>query len=320
MRTMRDDEFMLTGRWGGRSRPILGVSGIVLVLVSIGLMVLSRLDHSYVRVMRLHITELVTPLLAATRAAVSPVETAVRRFARQIDRASEFEALERQVKELESWKWRAEQLERRVLELSRASRVAAEPVMPFTTARVVATATGPFASSAVVAVGRSHGVRAGHPAMDADGLVGRIVEAGDAAARVLLASDPSSRIPVEFGVPLKRAIVVGDGTTMPRLAHVRFGDDAAAGDEVVTSGVGGIYPRGLRLGVVVKADDGLRVRLHADLERLDYLSVLFFDTPMLDITDAGAPERRRRDLAAPLAVPMPRPKPATEGGRAGGPP
>ncbi|MFN3868997.1 MAG: rod shape-determining protein MreC, partial [Hyphomicrobiaceae bacterium] len=242
MRHRRDDEFLLTGRRAGRDRAGMGLSFAVLVMISIALMVLSRLDHSYIRTLRLHITEWVTPLLSATRTFVRPAETAVRRIATRMDRAADIEALARQVKELESWKWRAQHLERQVLELTRASRVAAEPVMAFTTARVVATSTRAVASSAVIAAGRTHGVRTGYPVIDADGLVGRIVDAGETSARVLLASDPASRIPVEFGQPVKRGIVTGDGTAAPRLGHVRFAESPSPGDEVVTSGVGGIYP------------------------------------------------------------------------------
>lgn len=296
MRRLREDSFLLTRRDGG-GRTRFGVLLGVLVLLSAGLMVLSRLEHSYVRALRIHLTDVLAPMLSATQAAVAPLQMLAGRLKQQLDAAEDYERLKRDLQELESWKWRAGELERRLADLALANRLVPEPVVPFVTARVVATSTGTFAYSAIVAAGRSHGLKAGFPVVNADGLVGRVVDAGDTAARVLLATDQASRIPVEAGDSSVRAIMVGDSKGKPRLQHVGQGAAPKAGDAVVTSGVGGIFPRGLRVGEVIETGERPRVRLYANTEALDYLSILFFETPTLDFTDAGSPSRVRRQMA-----------------------
>ncbi|MBL8565240.1 MAG: rod shape-determining protein MreC [Hyphomicrobiaceae bacterium] len=300
---MHDDSFLLTGREGGRPR--FGVLMGVLLLVSAGLMVLSRLEHSYVRVLRGHLTDALAPALSMTAAAVAPLKTLAGRLGQQLDAAEDHERLKRELQELESWKRRAGELERRFGDLAHASRLVPEPVVPFVTARVVAMSTGTFTYSAIVAAGRSHGLKAGFPVVNADGLVGRIVDAGEASARLLLATDQASRIPVQVGASSVRAIMAGDGRGMPRLQHVGQGTEIKAGDAVVTSGVGGLFPRGLRVGEVIASGEGPRVRLHANTDALDYVIVMFFETPTLDLTDAASPARARRELAGkpPLAKP-----------------
>lgn len=299
-----DQSNLLTG--DDARQPRFRLALVVLVLVSLALLVLSRLDHSYVRVARGAITEATSPVLAAIQLPIEPLRWLGRRVTLYLELADDYERLKRETQELESWKWRARELERQLADLGRASRVAVEPVMPFVTSRVIATSTGAFAQSAVIASGRAHGLRVGFPVVSGDGLVGRIVEAGETSARVLLLTDPMSRIPVHIGSLGTRAVMTGDNTPLPRLVHLSEAAGVTAGDAVFTSGVGGLFPRGLRIGEVVVTEHGPAVRPRADLETLEYLSVLFFESPMLGLTDRVQGDPRRRDLAdraLPRAVP-----------------
>ena len=75
----------------------------------------------------------------------------------------------------------------------------------------------------------------------------------------------------------------------------RFFED----DEVYTSGHAGMLPRGLRIGVVASGQtNGYRVRPYATLSELEFVSVLFFDSPLVMATEPG-PRRLRAAEAAP---------------------
>jgi rod shape-determining protein MreC len=200
-------------------------------------------------------------------------------LARKLDEARD------ETQRLKSWEWRAQELERKLQEMSRLMNTVRDTSIPFVTVRVVANSSGAFVRSAIVNGGKEQNIRPGYPVMGADGLAGRIVDTGERAARILLLTDLNSRIPVHIGKNGARAVLTGDNGPLPRLAYLAADAGVAPGDEVSTSGIGGLFPRGLRIGVVVDGGRVLRVQPYANLDSLEFLSVLFYESPALGITD-----------------------------------
>ena len=109
---------------------------------------------------------------------------------------------------------------------------------------------------AILSVGASDGVRIGMPVRSADGLVGRIIDAGALASRVLLVSDRANIVPARL---LRNGIPVltqgrGDGTIDVRPLEVGR-NPFKRGDIVITSGTGGLYPPLVPIARVVKLND-----------------------------------------------------------------
>ena len=109
---------------------------------------------------------------------------------------------------------------------------------------------------AVLSVGARDGVRIGMPVRAPDGLIGRVVDAGQMASRVLLISDRSNIVPVRM---LRTGMAVistgrGDGTVDLRPLEVGR-NPFKRGDIVVTSGTGGLYPPLVPVARVVRLDD-----------------------------------------------------------------
>jgi rod shape-determining protein MreC len=74
-----------------------------------------------------------------------------------------------------------------------------------------------------------------------------------------------------------RAILSGDGGGTPKLDYLRTSQTLHEGDRVLTSGDGGVFPRGLPVGTVVKGfDGGWRVALDSDSAPIDYVQILLF--------------------------------------------
>ena len=92
--------------------------------------------------------------------------------------------------------------------------------------------------------------------MSEHGLVGRVIGVTDGASRVLLLTDVASRTPVMIDRTNARAILTGDGGPNPRLDYLRGHDPIQEGDRLLTSGDGGVLPRGLPVGTAVKGLDG----------------------------------------------------------------
>jgi len=186
-----------------------------------------------------------------------------------------------------------------------------EPPIPMIAARTVTDSRGPFANTRLANAGKEKGIKAGNPVMSENGLVGRIIGVTTGASRILLLTDVASRTPVMIDRTNARAILTGDGGPNPKLEYLRGKDPVVQGDRVLTSGDGGVLPRGLPVGVAVKGLDGhWRVSLASDAAPVDFVRVLLFqDFSQLANTD------ELDDMHAPPPSPVqpgqaPRPAPA----------
>ena len=292
-------------------RPRIRSAFPVLVLMSLALLVLSRLEHKVIDQLRWHVTEAMTPVLNTMLIPLEPLRWVKRQAKEHWQMSETLVKLRQENVKLSNWQWRAKELQRRIDSLNGLARVVEEADYQFVTARVMANSSGAFVRSVLINAGRQQSVRLGYPVVNAHGLVGRIVDAGEGAARVLLLTDLNSRVPVRVGQEGKRAILVGDNGPNPRLDYLPANAKVVPGATVATSGAGGVFPSGLRVGVVVKDRRGLRVRPTANLDQLEYLSVLFYASPRLEMTDR--PQRHKDALLVGQQKfkPSPEPRAAT---------
>lgn len=286
MAVLKDDNFARRGRQQPQRRFVSALA-FVLIFLSIALLVLSRLEHPYVKAVRDAATPVIAPIFSVVAGPLAPLRDFADRTASLFNSHDEIERLRAENQQLRSWEWRARDLEAQLAALGKLVKLVDEPATPFLTARVVADTAGPFARSVVIDVGTERGVRMGHPVINADGLIGRVVETSPGASRVLLVNDIDSRIPVVIGAGNVSAIAFGNNGSEPRLRHMERDAVVKPGDVVATSGRGGLFPRSLRFGEVRMAGQTPVVKPFANLNRLDFVSVLLFESPLLPLTRAG---------------------------------
>ena len=191
---------------------------------------------------------------------------------------SENRRLRRRVAELERWRDAAIALKNINNRYEALLQLRTEPPIPMVTARVVADARGPFSNARLADAGAERGIKTGNPVLSDRGVVGRVVGVARGASRVLLLTDIDSRTPVLIDRTNARAILTGDGGPAPRLDYVRGRETLKEGDLILTSGDGGIFPRGLPVGIAAKDARGVwRARLYADESTIDYVRILVFD-------------------------------------------
>lgn len=282
-----------TSRQHGRDGLVFGI----LIVASLGLVVMNRFDQPFATYLRSTIQDVSTPLLRGTAAVVAPVLRSVRMFTEVRELSDETVRLRDENARLRGWEARAKNLEQQSAALLALARAADEPRLVFITARVVSGQGGPFARAVLIESGREQGVKQGYPVISARGLAGRIVAVGAKSARLLLVTDHNSRIPVSIGVNAARAVMQGDNGAMPKIAYLPAGSNVRAGDDVFTSGIGGLFPRGLRVGTVVDTGDALRIEPSTPFDHLDFVSVLFFDT----IDSAVSEEERAAEARVGVA-------------------
>ena len=141
-------------------------------------------------------------------------------------------------------------------ELKRALALRERDRRTVATGRVVGSSFSSPRRFAILSVGTRDGVSVGMPVRAADGLIGRVIDTGRFASRVLLVSDRANIVPARLlrgGLPVI-ATGRGDGTVDVRPLEVGR-NPFRKNDIIVTSGTGGLYPPLWPIARIVKLDD-----------------------------------------------------------------
>lgn len=133
----------------------------------------------------------------------------------------------------------------------------------------------------IIDKGSTEGMEKDHGVVAVTGLVGRVIEVNGGSSRVLLSTDLRSNIDVIIERSRVKGVVEGNGTDGLVMKYVRQVDDVKIGDQVVTSGLSGIFPKGIIVGEVTKIEKSsdsffkhVEVRPAVDMGRLEEVLVL----------------------------------------------
>ena len=100
-----------------------------------------------------------------------------------------------------------------------------------------------------------------------EGLVGRILQSAPAASRGILLTDPEARVSAVTSESRSQGVVAGDGSRQLCMQYLDLDSGVQIGEDVLTSGVGELFPKGLRIGKIVaiaKSVDGLHLTAQID--------------------------------------------------------
>lgn len=318
----------LGGRKAAGARVSAAAAAAVLLLgVAIALLTLARAPQD--GGVQASVDDVVAAPAQGVAAAVSPVDDAWRHIADLWNAPQRIAALERENAELRRWQAMAlalaERNERYEALLKAPPDGLAETLDPRAgvAARMILDSAGPFRRTALVQAGADHGVRRGFVAVSDHGLVGRVVLVGRTTARVLMLDDFNSRVPVMGQTSRIRAVLAGatgqsprlNGPIVlgePRLEYVVGLQGLRAGEAIVTSGDGGLFPPGLLVGAAVEDGPGRwRVRLAAAAAPIDFVRLVPFARPVAPEAEPAAdqgpppPIVRPQSLAVVAAPPVP---------------
>ncbi|MEL6203879.1 MAG: rod shape-determining protein MreC [Pseudomonadota bacterium] len=282
--------------------PLRRVGLGALVLLCLAVFLLWRIDSPRVERVRSDLVDRVVPRFEWLSAPLRQVADMVDDFQSYQRLYEQNRDLRRELQQMRAWKEAAVQLEQQNAKLLALNNVRLDPKLTSVSGVVIADAGSPFRQSVLLNVGARDGIIEGWATMDGLGIVGRISGVGQNTSRVLLLTDPTSRLPVTVLPSGQKAMLMGDNTAAPTLDFVEDPDLIRPGDRVTSSGDGGLFPPGMLVGEVARGPDGrLRVRLAADYQRLEFLRVLrSHEAEVID--DEG-------DLLIP---PQPAPVPAAE--------
>jgi rod shape-determining protein MreC len=193
--------------------------------------------------------------------------------------------------------------------LASIAEMRADFEVPMLPAQLVGSDVSAFFRSVLVDRGRAHGVRSGMPVISEEGIVGLVTATSDRAARATLLLDRQTAIDGTVQRSRTRGIVRGRGAELVDFEFVARGGDIEVGDVVITSGLDGVYPKGLRVGIVTavsEADSGLlrsaSLAPAVDFGRLEQAFVILRRGPSMELlyrTEGGDGEAQTASTDGP---------------------
>jgi rod shape-determining protein MreC len=244
----------------------------VLIIISLIILSLNLKRQGEAGFFRKLIIETATPFENAIGSAIHGIGNVWKRYIFLIGLEEENRKLKKKVDILtgELIKYREVYLEGLRLKEHLALRENVE--LPMVVARVIGREGISVFKTILINKGTTDGIRVGMPVASPEGVVGRVVEASWNVSRVLLVIDFNSNIDAIIQGSRAQGVLQGGGATGCILKYVERSEEVKIGDPVLSSGVGGIFPKGLLLGSVVNVD-----RKDAGLfQKIDVLPAVYF--------------------------------------------
>ena len=256
--------------------PLLQLSGTtgLLIIAAATLVLLSAVYPQSLGGLRTKTADVAAPVLNVVSMPLQKAAVFVRDVTGLAALQAENARLTAENTKLREWYQTALLLEAENRSLRDLMNVKVEQRHSFITARILSDSASTFAKSLLVAAGTSDGVRKGQAVIAGDGLIGRVVEAGEKTARILLISDINSRVPVIIEDSSQHAIFTGQNGVKGALLHLPAEINVNEGTRIITSGLGGIFPSGLPVGRIVKTGAGIEVEPFANFDRLTYVRII----------------------------------------------
>ena len=252
------------------------------VMLAFGIMLLGKADSRFMERARVAVSDLLSPIVDVASEPAQTVSDFMDTLTELAVLREENARLREENARLLEWERVARTMQSQNQALRSLTSFVDVPAAHQVATRVIGDSSGVYVRSVLIAAGTNDGVAKGQAVLTGDGLVGRVVEVGQRAARVLLITDLNSRIPVRLERTRVRAILLGDNTDRPLLEYLPNTDVVAPGDRIVTSGDAGVFPPGLAIGEIIAVTDGVvRVQPYVDWNRLEIVRVADYALPGL---------------------------------------
>ncbi len=159
-------------------------------------------------------------------------------------------------------------------ELKKILSVVEEEQYNYVSAKLLSVSLNPFSKTALVSAGVRHGVEVDQIVTNSEGLVGRVIQVSNNYSKIILVNDVNSRIPITTVSSKEKGIMSGYGNGS-KILYLPKTHLVQKGEKVITSGYGNIYPYGITVGYVKKANaEKVLVKPVVDLSKTEFVSIL----------------------------------------------
>lgn len=292
--------------FGGRSNSHIGLLLFSLVSLILLLSSLYAAEASVFKKARETALETASPVLSLFSGPIGWVNDRIGNVGDYFRVLEQNKALREENEALRQWEEEARSLRSVINALDELDVYKAPPEIAPINAFVIGEANEAYAHSMIANAGSKDGAALGLAAVDERGMIGRIVDISPNASRILLLNDIQSRIPVFVEGSFVEGLLVGRSTTNPTIAITMLanGDRIEPGQRVVTSGAGGVLPRGLAVGVVKSVnDEEAVVELAADYARTRLVRIINYKFPEIETAPAEEAISGDEPAASPATTP-----------------
>jgi rod shape-determining protein MreC len=202
-------------------------------------------------------------LVSATTDGISNTQEAISRFWKTFHTQP---ALENRVVELEAEVNRLQEMSkendrlRKILEFR--DTLAGKKIA----AQVIGWDPSPWRKTLILDKGTSQGIKKDMAVIVPEGLIGRILEAGPSTSRVILLQDSDSRVSGIAEQSRAQGVVAGNGSAELTMEYLELESSVEVGDVVSTSGLNGLFPKGIRIGkITALSKDSTGLHLQAKI-------------------------------------------------------
>lgn len=195
---------------------------------------------------------LMRPLQIAEQVTVVKLKEIQQRYITFRTLASENERLKGHITKLEAERNRLLEVEATNHRLREVLELRSQLPSGSVTAAVIGNSASTWFHSFILDKGSADGLLKGMAVVSPTGAVGQVVAVTSRSAKVLLMTDPHSGVDVIVQRSRARGIVSGSLDSAPILKYAKRSEDIQEGDRLITSGLDGIFPKGLLVGTITK--------------------------------------------------------------------
>lgn len=262
------------------NRGKIAASSFVLFCLALFLSAYTAKEPSLAQVGYTVVSTVLSPIVKLNDYLSSSVSGLWRNYIDLIDLRQEADILEKRLDVLEAENSRLIEFENENQRLKSLLSILSENKLNGIGARVIGYDPASWVKSVTIDRGSKDGIQVGMAVLQGRGVVGQVTKVGLNSAQVLLITDHASGVDVLIQGSRARGIVEGSGGRLCRIQYVLKEDQVEVGDRIITSGVDGVFPKGLLVGIVSAFERGeaqflkVEVKPTVDFDQLEEVVVV----------------------------------------------
>ncbi len=226
----------------------------LLLLFALVLMSLRAKQRKGVELFDALLMEICSPFQKGSTLIIRTVQGTFQKYVFLVNLEKENRRLKQRIAELQEENNQAKEMKLTMDRLKNLLQFRQENTQTMIGAEVIGQDPSSWFKSVTIDKGERDGVKKGMAVISAAGVIGQILKTAPHYATVLLITDYNSAIDSIVQRTRAKAIVEGNGENRCQLKYLLRTEEVAVGDAVVTSGLAGNFPKGLRVGEVKKVD------------------------------------------------------------------